>query len=432
MTTLLKHTLNPSFALLFAVGVDRFYKILDPVLEQNHRTGLLCPTFYIPLTMVVSTLVFAWLSSIANDQYMEAREHATAISWVAVFSYCSIICALYMLYVAVDLAYVPYWWLGYAALCLVNAVWNGLAVKFPYSVPYVAVNLAVGLILVVLVLKHFFVLAAPLPFYVLLLLVCIAKGWQRRQKREFPAPQASTAQRGNPSRYPGVLIIAHAGTVNPCHANTLEGIREVIARSVQAIEVDVQFTKDQTPVLFHDSYLPGRGTRKRVRDLSYVELAQAHSSIPPLTEVLKESHTAGIQVLLDIKDRDAIDDVMRVIRETVAADKPYIACFDYWPLVRAKEICPDISTVLTLGFSRDMFSLRGFPWSVFALVSPRLATRLTDAAVILCPAWRLTSRLVKQAHGIGLSVFAWDAKGPEANAHLKNKCIDALVTDLTA
>jgi hypothetical protein len=79
-----------------------------------------------------------------------------------------------------------------------------------------------------------------------------------------------------------------------------------------------------------------------------------------------------------------------------------------------------------------MFSLRGFPWSVLALVSPRLASRLTDATVILCPAWRLTSRLVKQTHNIGISVFVWDAKGPEANDHLKNKCIDALVTDLPA
>ena len=314
----------------------------------------------------------------------------------------------------------------------VNAVWNGLAVKFPYSVPHVAMNLAVGLVLVVLVLKRPSVFSVPWHFYALLLPISIAKAWQRRQKREFTPPQASTARRKVPSGQTGVLTIAHGGTIDPCHANTLEGIREVIARLGHAIEVDVQFTKDHIPVLFHDSYLPGRGTKKRVRDLSWGELGQVRPSVPQLAEVLKESRTAGIQVLLDIKDRDAIDDVMKVIVETKAAEKPFIACFDYWPLVRATEICADISTVLTLGISREMYSPRGFLWTVFALASPRLATRLTDAAAILCPAWRLTSGLVRRSHGDGIAVFVWDAEGPEASARLKTKCIDALVIDLAA
>src|SRR5690242_3206735 len=118
MRTLLKHTLNPSFALLFAVGVDRLYKILDPVLEKNDRTLLLSQAFYMPLTMVLLTLIFGSLSSIANDRFMEAREGVTATSRVAWFSYGSILCALWMLYVAVNLAYASYWWLGYATLCL--------------------------------------------------------------------------------------------------------------------------------------------------------------------------------------------------------------------------------------------------------------------------------------------------------------------------
>ena len=190
------------------------------------------------------------------------------------------------------------------------------------------------------------------------------------------------------------------------------------------------FTSDDIPVLFHDSSFPLDGTRKRVRDLSYGQLVKVRPSVPPLVEVLKESHDAGIQVLLDIKDRDAIGDVMRVIREIKAADRSRIASFDYWPLVRAKEICADISTILTLGISRVMWTPRGFLWTVFALACPLLATRLTAAAVILCPAWRLTSRLVRQSHAKGIYVFVWGAKDADAGARLQRKGIDALVTDL--
>lgn len=184
MNTSLKHTLNPSFALLFAVGVERLYKILDPVVLQAEKTvSVLVPNFYMPFTMVLLTLLFGTLSAIANDRFLEAKPHASATSRTAFLSYASIGCTLWMFYFSVDLAFVGYWWIGYAALCTVNAVWNWLAIKSPYHRPHVALNIAVVVVLFVIILAWPSALTSPLLFYLLLILIGAGKWWQRGHER---------------------------------------------------------------------------------------------------------------------------------------------------------------------------------------------------------------------------------------------------------
>lgn len=193
MRTLLKHTLNPSLAMLFAVGVERLYKVLDPVVLHRDLAVVLTPGFYLPLTMVLLTLLFGSLTSITNDRFMEANKNASATSPIAWFSYLSILCALWMLYVSVDLAFVWYWWLGYAALSLTNAVWNGLAAR-PHHKPHVIVNVAVALILIIILLVYPSILSTPRWFYVLQLVIVAVKWWQRRRPR-FEGVQTGEAFR---------------------------------------------------------------------------------------------------------------------------------------------------------------------------------------------------------------------------------------------
>jgi hypothetical protein len=182
----LKDTLNPSFAILFAVGADRLYKVVDLV----RGYGTLSKDFYMPLTMVVLTFAFGLLSSKTNDQYME-KVNASAKSLVARLSYTSIGCVLVMFYFSADLTLAAYWWLGYAALCLVNAVWNGFAVKYPDSVPHVVVNLFVTMVVVIMFVSYRSNFSDPFWFYGLLLFLGALKRWQRRQKREFTARYAT-------------------------------------------------------------------------------------------------------------------------------------------------------------------------------------------------------------------------------------------------
>jgi hypothetical protein len=183
MVASLKHTLSPSFALLFAVGVERFYKILDPVLEHRDAELLLKPDFYIPFTMVAFALLVASLSAVANERFLDTRPDAPAHSFVAFLSYASIFCALVMLYFSVDAVYVSWWWAGYAALCTVNAIWNWWAIDRDHCTPHVVSNVVIAVILVGLLVLSRPTLADPRWFYTLLVLIGLLKWWQRRHER---------------------------------------------------------------------------------------------------------------------------------------------------------------------------------------------------------------------------------------------------------
>lgn len=184
MITSLKHTLNPSFALVFAVGVERLYKVIDPVVLHEHPArSILTPSFYIPLTMVLLTLIFGSLSAIANEKFLDAKPSASATSCSAWFAYGSVFGILWMFYFSVDLNFVRYWWLGYAALCTTNGFWNWLVINSPHNVPHVAVNFGVATALVILLLAWPSVLSAPVWFYVLLVVIAALKSWQRRHER---------------------------------------------------------------------------------------------------------------------------------------------------------------------------------------------------------------------------------------------------------
>ena len=193
MSTSLKHTLNPGFALLFAIGVERLYKVLDPVvLHRDPAVSVLASMstqdFYMPLTMVVLTLLFGSLSSIANDRFLEAKGKAdrdvSATEPVAWFAYFSVLCALWMFYFSVDLAFVGHWWFGYAVLCVVNAFWNLLAIKPQARKRHVRINLLVAALLFIILGVRPSGLSTPLVFYVLLLVIGLLKLFQRRHKRD--------------------------------------------------------------------------------------------------------------------------------------------------------------------------------------------------------------------------------------------------------
>jgi len=234
-----------------------------------------------------------------------------------------------------------------------------------------------------------------------------------------------------------VLNIAHGGALDPSRANTLEGICDSIAIGVDAIEIDVQVTRDREPVLFHDStfYVFGRWTR--ISDLSLCELAAVNDSgqsprIPLLKDVLDILRNTKILVLLDIKSRGIIDDVMRVIHASNVEDKSWIASFDYSPLIRVKEINPKIPTILTVGFSRVMANPLGSLWTLFALLFPIFAATRIRANAIFCPAYRVTRRLVRRAHRQKIAVFVWQLKDHTQASYLPDYNVDGLAIDWQA
>lgn len=116
--------------------------------------------------------------------------------------------------------------------------------------------------------------------------------------------------------------IAHRGTPRRCPENTIAGFERALGLGCDGIELDVQLTRDDVPVVYHDRTLAhAGGGRKRVHQLDLVELrrldagarfpaARRRHKIPLLSEVL-ERFAGRTRLLVEIKTREGASGVER-------------------------------------------------------------------------------------------------------------------------
>ena len=77
-----------------------------------------------------------------------------------------------------------------------------------------------------------------------------------------------------------VLVIAHRGASRRRPENTLPAFDEALRLGCDAIELDVQLSRDGVPVVFHDKTLSRAGAgRKRVAGLKLAELRSLDAGV---------------------------------------------------------------------------------------------------------------------------------------------------------
>jgi glycerophosphoryl diester phosphodiesterase len=101
-----------------------------------------------------------------------------------------------------------------------------------------------------------------------------------------------------------MIIISHRGAAGLAPENTLAGIDEAIKAGVDKIEIDVQVTKDNRLVLFHDNSMYRiTGKTQSISELTLKEVSTTttHSGqpIPTLEEAIE--HAGDCPLLLDCK-----------------------------------------------------------------------------------------------------------------------------------
>jgi glycerophosphoryl diester phosphodiesterase len=99
-------------------------------------------------------------------------------------------------------------------------------------------------------------------------------------------------------------IIAHRGFSAQYPENTLAAVRAALDLGVDYVEIDVQETRDEKLVVFHD-YRLNRicRVRGRVRDVTLAEMKRLNPTIPTLTEVLRACRSKT-RLLIEIKGAD--------------------------------------------------------------------------------------------------------------------------------
>ena len=170
-------------------------------------------------------------------------------------------------------------------------------------------------------------------------------------------------------------VIAHRGASRDRPENTLAAFDEALSQGADAIELDVQLSRDGVPVVYHDRTLAkAGGGRRRVSRLDLSELATLDPGarldaafhgqhIPALEEVL-ERYGRRTRLLVEIKTREGAAAAARHLQlaRTVAAllekmkleEQVLILSFDADVLAACVDETPRLRRVLNLRPPRRM------------------------------------------------------------------------------
>ena len=120
------------------------------------------------------------------------------------------------------------------------------------------------------------------------------------------------------------MLIAHRGLFDnkKIFENTIKAFDNAFKNNYDGIELDVRLTKDNIPIVIHDSFLSRVfKVRGRVKDYTYKELKNKEKRIPKLDEVIKRYKDKII--FIELKEK--ID----IIKYLDNNNNYYICSFNY-------------------------------------------------------------------------------------------------------
>ncbi len=149
-------------------------------------------------------------------------------------------------------------------------------------------------------------------------------------------------------------VIGHRGYPAVAPENTMPSFKYAMELGVDWIETDVQLTKDNVLVLFHDNDLARiTGVNGTISDYTYDELCQmdfgkwfsddyADTRIPKLQELLDLVKDDDVKIYLELKDIGEADGFVQAIYDMIEAsgmhDRVVYASFNYSYLQQFKAI----------------------------------------------------------------------------------------------
>lgn len=156
-----------------------------------------------------------------------------------------------------------------------------------------------------------------------------------------------------------VINFAHRGSVTEAPENTVASIRKALAHEIQAIEIDVQLTKDDQLIIIHDHHMRrfNKRVKGNVRDYTLKEIKEMnigayfskefkHEKLATLDEML-EVIPKEILLNVEIKNDPIIYDriselLLATLQKHDRTDHIIISSFDHETLQYFQEEAPEI------------------------------------------------------------------------------------------
>lgn len=210
------------------------------------------------------------------------------------------------------------------------------------------------------------------------------------------------------------LIIAHRGYSGKAPENTLTAFRLALEAGVDMVELDVQLSRDQEVVVFHDRTVnrttDGKGA---IHDLTLRELKSLDAGswfhrkfsgerIPTLREVLEFlNHQIGINIEMKANSRSQHwseqleSKVVHIIKEHGIENNVVLSSFDHRIIKRIKHAHPELVTAVLYRTIKD-FGKR-----------PSKLVASAHANAFVCSRWRATRRIIDDAHRHDIPIFVY-------------------------
>ena len=247
------------------------------------------------------------------------------------------------------------------------------------------------------------------------------------------APAANTFSQ---LRVPGEVgyVAGHRGDSRGGPENTLPALQAVLDSPAEFVELDVQLTSDDVPVIIHDFTLDrttdGTGpiwasTWEQIRSLDAGIWAGdqfAGLRVPHLTEFLGILHPTGKHAIIELKGSWTAAQV-RIVSELIQGwelqQRIVFASFDLMTLQAAREVAPTIQRVI---ISREV---NGDP-AVVAAACGAVGIVTSMSFVQADPA------VIERIHGAGLGVMLYTLNDEVSWSEAVSLGVDGIITDTPA
>jgi glycerophosphoryl diester phosphodiesterase len=231
-------------------------------------------------------------------------------------------------------------------------------------------------------------------------------------------------------------IFAHRGfaAAHGVSENTIQAFRAALELGATHLETDIQVTKDEVPVLFHDDdLLRVAGLPRKINELTLVELLDLTltdgGKIPTLREALIE--LPGARFNLDLKVWPAVEPSIKLIRELGVENRVLVSSFSDRRRAKALRLF-DSPVVSSAGSVRVLglwlaAKLR-LGWLIHALARPVQALQIpTGKGPIRFDSPTFMGRM----KAAGLELHYWTINDAEEMLRLVALGADGIVTDRT-
>lgn len=240
----------------------------------------------------------------------------------------------------------------------------------------------------------------------------------------------------NPWRRATALAMAHRGQRATMPEQTLDAYRTAIALGCEAIECDVQRTRDGRLAMFHDLTLDrttdGHGP---IAEIDWADLQQLDAGswfdprfaglrVPSLEATLEVAVAAGVPLCIEIKGTPAAapgtaEVVAALLRDRGLLDRMAISSFDHDALAAARAVAPGV------WLAPERLPESGPPDAATAV-----AQATAVGAAVLQHRWEdLTSEVVDALHAAGIAVWSWPIDSLESVRHSVAVGVDGIIGD---